>query len=113
MTQRAQDHGLTLRQVVEERRHTTITGPFVGSAATVADRLAEWFVERGCDGYNIHLDHPSIFRRFTGEVVPILQERGLFRTAYEATTLRGNLGLPVPVNRHTTARVAEAEARGA
>jgi len=36
--------------------------------------------------------------------VPILQKRDLFRTAYEADTLRGNLGLPVPVNRHTLAR---------
>jgi hypothetical protein len=34
-------------------------------------------------------------------VVPILQSRGIFRTEYEADTLRGNLGLPVPVNRYT------------
>jgi FMN-dependent oxidoreductase (nitrilotriacetate monooxygenase family) len=113
VTQHAQDHDLTLRQVVEERRRSTITGPFVGSAETVADRLGEWFTERGCDGYNIHLDHPAIFRRFTGEVLPILQERGLYRTEYEATTLRGNLGLPIPANRHTTARSAESEQRGA
>ena len=34
-------------------------------------------------------------------MVPILQERGLVRTEYEASTLRGNLGLPVPENRYT------------
>jgi hypothetical protein len=37
-------------------------------------------------------------------VVPILQERGIYRTGYEATTLRGNLGIPVPENRYTAAR---------
>lgn len=37
-------------------------------------------------------------------MVPLLQKRGLFRTEYEADTLRGNLGLPVPENRHTVAR---------
>jgi FMN-dependent oxidoreductase (nitrilotriacetate monooxygenase family) len=107
VTQHAQDEGLTLRQVVDERRRTTITGPFVGSAATVAERLGEWFSERGCDGFNIHLDHPAQFRRFTGEVVPLLQDRGLYRTEYDATTLRGNLGLPIPENRHTAARARE------
>jgi 2-polyprenyl-6-methoxyphenol hydroxylase-like FAD-dependent oxidoreductase len=35
-------------------------------------------------------------------VVPILQQRGLYRTEYEGDTLRGNLGLPFPVNRYTT-----------
>jgi hypothetical protein len=33
---------------------------------------------------------------FTAEVVPILQKRGLFRTAYEGTTLRDHFGLPRP-----------------
>ena len=41
---------------------------------------------------------------FVDSVVPILQQRGLFRTEYEADTLRGNLGLPIPVNRHTQER---------
>jgi hypothetical protein len=36
--------------------------------------------------------------------VPILRERGLLRTEYESATLRGNLGIPVPENRHTRAR---------
>ena len=36
--------------------------------------------------------------------MPILQERGIVRTEYESSTLRGNLGLPVPDNRYTRAR---------
>jgi hypothetical protein len=47
---------------------------------------------------------PSEFARFTDEVLPILRERGIARTEYDATTLRGNLGLPVPENVHTRDR---------
>ena len=43
---------------------------------------------------------PTTSTRFVDEVVPILQARGLFRTEYEADTLRGNLGLPIPANRY-------------
>ena len=43
-------------------------------------------------------------------MLPILRERGVVRTEYEATTLRGNLGLPVPENVHTAARRAAASA---
>jgi hypothetical protein len=41
-------------------------------------------------------------------VIPELQRRGLFRTEYESTTLRGNLGLPVPVNHHRLNHLAGA-----
>lgn len=77
---------------------------FVGSPETVANVLQHWFEERGLDGYNIHIGHPSQFRRFTADVLPILRERGVVRSEYESETLRGNLGIPVPENRHTRAR---------
>jgi hypothetical protein len=67
------------------------------------------FEERALDGCNIHVGHPAQFRRFLDDVVPILRERGLLRTEYESETLRGDLGIPVPENRHTRARQ---EARG-
>ena len=70
--------------------------PFVGAPATVADRIQEWFEGRALDGLNVLIDHPSQWRRFREEVVPILQERGIVRTEYESTTLRGNLGLAGP-----------------
>ncbi|MNO00017.1 putative monooxygenase MoxC [compost metagenome] len=47
---------------------------------------------------------PNGLEEFVDLVVPILQERGLFRTDYESDTLRGNLGLPVPENRYTLER---------
>ncbi|PZE78490.1 NtaA/DmoA family FMN-dependent monooxygenase [Curtobacterium sp. MCBD17_019] len=95
--------GLTLRQTVE-RVSAPKPGYFVGSATTVADRLEEWFRGGGTDGFLLHMAAPSQFRRFVAEVVPILRERGLFRSEYEASTLRGNLGLPIPENRYTAAR---------
>ena len=42
-------------------------------------------------------------------MLPLLRERGVLRTGYEADTLRGNLGLPIPENRHTRARRQAAE----
>lgn len=99
----ASDNGFTLRQTVEHLSAPKPT-PFTGSAQTLAGVLQHWFEEQAADGYNIHIGHPDQFRRFTSEVVPILQERGLVRAEYESSTLRGNLGLPIPENRYTQAR---------
>jgi FMN-dependent oxidoreductase (nitrilotriacetate monooxygenase family) len=96
--------GLTLRQAVERQRAGR-GSPFVGSPETVANEIQRWFEGRALDGLNVHLGHPSQFTRFVNEVVPILQDRGLFRRDYEADTLRGNLGLTIPSNRR--APVAE------
>jgi FMN-dependent oxidoreductase (nitrilotriacetate monooxygenase family) len=101
----AREKGYTLRQTVE---HVTRENrsPFVGSPQTVADEIQRWFEAGAFDGINISVTVPSEFARFTDEVLPILRERGIVRSAYEATTLRGNLGLPVPRNRNTAARDA-------
>lgn len=103
VTQRAVENGWTLRQTVEATR-VFRKSEFVGSPETVATKLQEWWEARACDGFNIGVDHPANFKRIVEEVIPILTERGVFRREYEATTLRGNLGLPVPENRHTLAR---------
>jgi FMN-dependent oxidoreductase (nitrilotriacetate monooxygenase family) len=109
ITERAVENGWTLRQTVEATRYFR-KSEFVGSPTTVADKLVEWWEARACDGFNIGVDHPANFRRVVEDVVPILQERGVFRADYDSTTLRGHLGLPVPVNRHTAARGAVEEA---
>lgn len=93
---------LTLRQAVECVRAGR-SSPFVGSPETVANEIQRWFEGRALDGLNVHLGHPSQFTRFVEQVVPILQARGLFRSEYEAGTLRGNLGLNIPANRHEVA----------
>jgi len=97
ITETATARGLSLRETVEYLRDQ-FSSPFVGSAETVANEIERWFEARAFDGINVHAGHPSQFRRFTSEVVPLLQARGLFRTEYEHTTLRGNLGLPIPSN---------------
>jgi FMN-dependent oxidoreductase (nitrilotriacetate monooxygenase family) len=99
----AKDNGYTLRETVNALSAPRPT-PFAGSAVTVADELQHWFEAGAADGYLIQVGHPAQFRRFTDEVLPILAGRGLFRSEYESGTLRGNLGLPVPENRHTRAR---------
>ena len=99
VTDLALAEGLTLRQTVERARAWR-GGPFVGSAETVANEIQRWFESRALDGLNVHLGHPAQFTRFIREVVPVLRDRGLFRREYEADTLRGNLGLSIPGNRH-------------
>ncbi|MFE7894730.1 NtaA/DmoA family FMN-dependent monooxygenase [Streptomyces sp. NPDC057412] len=97
---RAKEQNLTLRQVadsVNEFRRS----PFVGSPQTVADTIEQWFEAGTFDGINLAFRTNDDLELFVDGVVPLLQKRDLFRTAYEADTLRGNLGLPVPANRHT------------
>ncbi|BCY08121.1 monooxygenase [Actinoplanes sp. L3-i22] len=96
----AADNGFTLRQVV---RHSIDSrrSPFVGSPLTVANEIQKWFEAGAFDGVNITVTVPSEFARFTDEVLPILRGRGVARDEYGSTTLRGNLGLPVPRNIHT------------
>jgi len=69
----------------------------VGGPKTVADKMEDFFATGAVDGFNLMFDvTDETFPAFVDEVVPILQERGLFRRQYTAKTLRGHLGLPVP-----------------
>ncbi len=66
----------------------------VGTGAQIADQLADMFVRGGCDGFVISPAYlPGSFSEFVESVVPHLQRKGLFRTAYEGSTLREHLGL--------------------
>jgi len=63
----------------------------------VADQIQTWFEQGAADGFNVMPPYlPGGLADFVRLVVPELQRRGLFRTRYEASTLRGNLGLPFP-----------------
>jgi hypothetical protein len=74
---------------------------FFGSAEKVADQIQNWYEAGAMDLLLIRQEHPSGFDDFIDLVVPILQERGIFRSEYESNTLRGNLGLPYPENRYS------------
>jgi FMN-dependent oxidoreductase (nitrilotriacetate monooxygenase family) len=73
---------------------------FVGTAKTIADQMEEWLFSAACDGFNIMFPHlPAGLDDFVEYLVPELQRRGLFRTEYEGSTLRENLGLQRRKNR--------------
>lgn len=77
---------------------------FVGTPAGLADLMAEWFGAGACDGFNIQPSVlPDDLAPVVETVVPELQKRGLFRTAYPGTTLRDSLGLPHPVSQFAAA----------
>ncbi|SES44129.1 NtaA/DmoA family FMN-dependent monooxygenase [Psychrobacillus sp. OK032] len=67
----------------------------VGTAEEVADFMEEWFVKGACDGFAIQPDVSfDGISDFVDQVIPILQERGLFHEDYEGTTLREHMGVP-------------------
>jgi FMN-dependent oxidoreductase (nitrilotriacetate monooxygenase family) len=94
LTDLAQGENLTIRQLYERiaggRGHFTV----VGTAQAVADQMQAWFEQEAADGFNFMAPAlPGGLDDFLSLVVPELQRRGLFRTAYRGTTLRGHLGL--------------------
>jgi FMN-dependent oxidoreductase (nitrilotriacetate monooxygenase family) len=69
----------------------------VGTPEAVADRMELWFRSGAADGFNLMPPRlPNSLDDFVDHVVPVLQRRGLFRTRYTSSTLRGHLGLPRP-----------------
>ncbi|MGK2912172.1 MAG: LLM class flavin-dependent oxidoreductase [Sphingobium sp.] len=93
---------LTLRQVAE--RLATPRGAFVGSAETVANAIQSWFESGAADGFVLFEPLPGQLSLFVDRVIPLLQQRGLFRTDYEGKTFREHLGLLEPENRYSAAR---------
>jgi alkanesulfonate monooxygenase len=74
---------------------------FVGTPHSIANQMQEWLFAAGCDGFNVMFPYlPEGLDDFVDRVVPELQRRGIFRSDYEGTTLRENLGLPRPANRN-------------
>ena len=69
----------------------------VGSASDVADHIETWFRAGAADGFTVQSAYlHEQFEAFTRQVVPILVQRGLFRTDYGSRTLRGHLGSARP-----------------
>jgi alkanesulfonate monooxygenase SsuD/methylene tetrahydromethanopterin reductase-like flavin-dependent oxidoreductase (luciferase family) len=76
---------------------------FTGTPAQLADLLLE-LREAGLSGFRLRpAVLPYDLEQITRRLVPELQRRDAFRTAYEADTLRGLLGLPHPANRYASA----------
>jgi len=88
-------------QAGEEYRSDALI--FTGSPAELADLLLEWQAA-GLSGFRLRPGVlPTDLEAITRGLVPELQQRGVFRRAYEANTLRGLLGLSRPANRYARA----------
>ena len=101
----AQRENLTIRQFYQKKSAGSGGLLLKGTAEDVADVMEQWIDEEAADGFNLtptHLPHGA--QDFAELVVPELRRRGRFRSEYESATLRGNLGLPDYVNRHTAQR---------
>jgi alkanesulfonate monooxygenase SsuD/methylene tetrahydromethanopterin reductase-like flavin-dependent oxidoreductase (luciferase family) len=78
---------------------------FTGTPAELADQLLDWQTA-GLTGFRLRPGAlPHDLTAITTGLVPELQRRGAFRTAYEADTLRGLLGLSRPANRYAGSEV--------
>jgi long-chain alkane monooxygenase len=86
------DGAWTIRDVVD-RLATRTAGPVaVGTGAEVADRIQEWVEATDSDGLNLwHVITPGTYADFAEYVVPELQRRGVYRTAYDPGSLREKL----------------------
>jgi len=89
----------TLRQLLAmlagARGHYTLAG----TPEQVADLMVDWFNDGAADGFNVMPPVlPAMLEVFIAEVIPLLQRRGLFRTAYEGETLRAHYGLAEPAS---------------
>ncbi|MGW3786727.1 NtaA/DmoA family FMN-dependent monooxygenase [Micromonospora chokoriensis] len=87
----AEEKGLGIRDLIIE-----VTGrqSFIGTPRQIAERMNHFVQSDAADGFILvpHLT-PGGLDDFVDQVVPLLQERGVFRTEYAGTTLRDHLGL--------------------
>lgn len=101
---------LSLRQLVGRlgggRGHQVV----VGTPEQIADHMETWYVRGAADGFNVMPPLlPAGLDAFIEQVVPILRARGLFRSAYEGSTLREHYGLDRPASRYAAEARAAAE----
>ena len=91
----SKEKGLSIRQTVIEASGRQ---SFIGTAEAVAAELDEFVQRDAADGFILQpMITPGGLDEFVDKVVPLLQERGAFRTEYRGTTLRSHLGLSEPV----------------
>lgn len=93
----AQRENLTIRELIlrtaTSRGHYSITG----TPVEIADEMERWIDGEAADGFNLMPPcFPTGLEEFVDKVVPELQNRGLFRTEYEGSTLREHYGLARP-----------------
>jgi FMN-dependent oxidoreductase (nitrilotriacetate monooxygenase family) len=88
----ARRDNMTIRQLYKHR--ASGGRQLIGTAADIVDDMETWFREGAADGFNLcPAILPNGLEDFVEFILPELRRRGLFRTEYASSTLRGNLGL--------------------
>lgn len=91
----AERENLSIRQLYTKIAAGFGTRLAIGTAADIVDEMEAWVEAGAADGFNICPPLlPKGLDDFATLVMPELRRRGMFRTEYEGTTLRQNLGLP-------------------
>jgi alkanesulfonate monooxygenase len=102
---KARGENLSIRQVYEWYAGARGQRTLRGGPKRIADEMEDWFLNDGVDGFLVQPAYlPGGFDAFADLVIPELVRRGLFRSEYESTTLRGNLGLRRPASRYQSSR---------
>ncbi len=100
LTDMARREGISLRELYLRIAMTSGHRLLVGTPKDIADGLEEWFLQKGCDGFNIAPPWlPGSFLDFVDLVIPELQRRDLVARKYHGQTLRDHLGLAKPAIR--------------
>ncbi|WP_254431306.1 LLM class flavin-dependent oxidoreductase [Agromyces sp. Marseille-P2726] len=103
----ARRENLTVRELLIRLNASRGHQKLVGTPEQIAEVIETWFTTGASDGFNVMpATFPDGLEEFVDQVVPILRSRGLFRSEYEATTLRGHYGLPMPESTHSSAGLA-------
>jgi alkanesulfonate monooxygenase SsuD/methylene tetrahydromethanopterin reductase-like flavin-dependent oxidoreductase (luciferase family) len=85
---------VTLEEIGRRYAEGILVPQIAGTPEQIADELERVHDEPGADGFAISAASiPGSYEDFVDRVVPVLQERGRFRTEYEGQTLRDHLGL--------------------
>ncbi|ANF57279.1 LLM class flavin-dependent oxidoreductase [Halotalea alkalilenta] len=91
-TRKHQGEPWTVRRLLEQMKLGNRNGAFVGTPSEVADEMQSWMVEADVDGFNlVHTVVPECFEEFVDLVLPELQSRGIYKTAYAEGTFREKL----------------------
>lgn len=88
----ARRYALTPRQLAGQGGHLV----YPGTPNQIADMIAEWFDEHGCDGFTLLWPNERANELFVDQVIPKLQQRAIYPVTYAGSTLRDHLGLERP-----------------
>ena len=88
----ADGKAVTLREAASRWALSVAIPQLVGTPEQVAERLTAMWEDTGCAGFNLSpTTNPGSVDDFVEHVVPLLQDRGVFRREYAGTTLREHL----------------------